>query len=155
MVLPRFHLDDEAVIDKHVETLRRQLFSFVENGHRHFTRYAMPARAELALQRHFVDVLQKSVTEHVVDVVERADDGACESLMWQSGCCHAPRYAKCTGAPPTIGGDKSHFISGATSAFRRTSRRPPRAGCTWSPRRRCPSTDCRPRWDSSRVAPRT
>src|SRR5690348_17708908 len=46
-LLLRLHLNDETVVDEHVEALVRQLVSLIEDRHADFARHVMASRAQL------------------------------------------------------------------------------------------------------------
>lgn len=60
-----FH--DKLFIDDHIEPLSAELIAFVHDTHANLPRYAMAACQKFTLERHRIDVLEKSKTKRVVD----------------------------------------------------------------------------------------
>lgn len=77
----RLRLDDESVIDDHINTLNRQYVSLVRHVDAHFSRHAMIAHQQFALESHNVHVLEKSEAKRVVNLVKRTNDGSREALL--------------------------------------------------------------------------
>ena len=70
-----FRLDDDLSINDHIQPLNGQLLSLVHHPHAHFAGNIVSTGDELTLQRHYVDVLEESESESVVNLIERPDDG--------------------------------------------------------------------------------
>jgi hypothetical protein len=76
-----FDLDDELLVDNHVECLPGKWLSSIIDWDRDFAIYAMTSGHQVPLQSEGVDVLSKSETESPMDVIERADDGTRKCLL--------------------------------------------------------------------------
>jgi hypothetical protein len=74
-------LDHETCVDHEVEPLHPDLRALVADRHAPLALDVMPSRAQLALQRRGVEVLEEAEAEDVVDLVEGADDGAGEAFF--------------------------------------------------------------------------
>lgn len=87
----RLDLDDQLVVDDHVEPLVGELFTLVHDTNADFPPYLMTATSELSLQRHHINVLEKAEAECVVNLEKRADYGASQLLFDQVGSFHDRR----------------------------------------------------------------
>ena len=77
----RFRLDDEPLVDDHVDTLHRENVSFIRHVGAHLSTDSMTADEQLSLESHRVYVLQKPEAKRVVHLVERPNDGTREPLL--------------------------------------------------------------------------
>ena len=62
----RLRLDDEPLIDNHVDSLHRQNVSLVCHMSTHLPPNSMAAHEELSLEGHHVNVLEKAEAKSVV-----------------------------------------------------------------------------------------
>jgi hypothetical protein len=74
------------------------LFSYVvaliEHWNSNLTRDRVLTRDELALQSHYVNVLQEAVAQIIVNLEERSDYGMGEPFFNQLVTGHAPKMAR-------------------------------------------------------------
>ncbi len=89
-----FHYD--LFVHDHVYPLYAKLFPFVNDSSPDLARHMMSARQELTLQRHHVEMFQKSKPEVVVNLEERPDHRAGEGFFNQVSVRQAPRMARRT-----------------------------------------------------------
>jgi hypothetical protein len=68
-----FDLDYKLVVDNQIEPLQSQLAVLVEDPDWHFPGDAMRPRAKLPLHSPYIQVLEKPVSECVVNLEERPD----------------------------------------------------------------------------------
>ena len=66
--------DDDLVVDDHIQADCRQGFAFVVDGDNIFTIYFVPASAKFPFERQRVDMFQETISESIVDMIERADN---------------------------------------------------------------------------------
>src|SRR5688572_10374976 len=85
-------LYDEAIVDHHVEPLADQGLSLVADDHAHFPTDPVTSRAQLPLEPHDVDVLEKPEAERVVHLVECTNDRPGQFLVDEMLASHATRY---------------------------------------------------------------
>jgi hypothetical protein len=88
-----FGLHDKLLVHDHVQTLFRELVTFVKDSHGDLTRDAMLTRDKLPFQSHHVNVLEKSKTEGVVNIKERPNHRMGEPLLKEVDPCHALKMA--------------------------------------------------------------
>ena len=74
-------LDDERVVDDHVEPILRELFPLEKKPHSHLSPNAMPTLRERSLHRETVRRLQKSKAEPIVDMKKRPNHRVCEAFF--------------------------------------------------------------------------
>jgi hypothetical protein len=86
--------DDDVVIDDHVEPLASEQLSLVPDVDPHFARHAMISPEQLPLERRRMEVLEQSVTENVVDLVESADDRCGQALFEKLVLCHVGKHGE-------------------------------------------------------------
>jgi hypothetical protein len=79
--LRRFDLENELLIDDHVECLPSERLSSIMNRNRDLPIDAMAFYSQVSFQRECVDVFPKSESERLMDVMEHADDRAREGLF--------------------------------------------------------------------------
>src|SRR4051812_637943 len=79
--LHRFVLDDDAVVDEHIESLIPDQVTQVVDRYEHLTSDAMAAPGQLSFHCRGIDVLQEPKAEHAVDCVECADDRSSERFL--------------------------------------------------------------------------
>ena len=77
----RFRLDDNLVIDDHVDALHGEDVLLVRDVNAEFSRDAMPTLDQLTLEGHHIDVFEKAESERVVHLEERTDDRGREALF--------------------------------------------------------------------------
>jgi len=68
-------LDHDAIVDYQVETLLAKLRAFVHHADPDLASHLVPTRQQLALQSLEVEVLEEAVSERVVSLEKRTDDG--------------------------------------------------------------------------------
>jgi len=68
-------LDYDAIVNDHVETLLAKLLPFVHHSHPDLASHLVPSRQQLALESLEVKVLEEAISERVVNLEERTDDG--------------------------------------------------------------------------------
>jgi len=68
-------LDHDAIVDHHVDSLLAKLPAFVHHSDPDLASQLVPTRQQLALQSLEIKVLEEAVSERVVNLEERADDG--------------------------------------------------------------------------------
>jgi len=79
----RFRLHNQALIDEHIETLRRKPGALVPNRNAHLAFATMLTSDELMFHRSSVQMLEKAEAPRVVHLEERADDGIGQPLFNQ------------------------------------------------------------------------
>jgi hypothetical protein len=78
----------DLLIHDHIDALYAKLLSFVRDSSPYFARHSMSTRQKLSLQRHHVEVFEKS--EVVVNLEKRPDHGSGECFFQQTGARHVP-----------------------------------------------------------------
>ena len=73
-ILSGFQFNDKSVVDEHVKALCCELFTLVHDSDAELAYDIVPAAAQLPLERHSVHVLEKSISERIVHLIEGADD---------------------------------------------------------------------------------
>ena len=77
----RLRLYDDPRVHNEVEPLYSQLAPLGHNLHQHFPSYRVPSATELSIQSSNVEMFEKPVSECVVDLEERTNDGVRESFL--------------------------------------------------------------------------
>ena len=72
------------LVDDHVYALYAKLLSFVDDSGPYLARHAMATSQKLTLQRHHIEVFEKSISEIVVNLEKSPDHRSCECLFQQA-----------------------------------------------------------------------
>jgi hypothetical protein len=86
----RLDFNDEFFIYNHVESLIPKVDTLVEDWDTNLTSYAVATSQQFSLERHDVDVLEKTESKNVVDLEEGSNDGMRELFQDQSLWTHLP-----------------------------------------------------------------
>src|SRR5688572_25360716 len=96
-----FDLDDQRVIDQHVEALPANVFGLVMNADQDFPGHTVTPSHQLALERVRVNRLQEPEPELPRNLIERPYHGPCQILVEKIG-----RHV-----PDDVRSDPQHLIS--------------------------------------------
>lgn len=78
-----FHFNDDFVVNQHVEPLQRDDLVIELNGHEDFPIHFVAKLPKHARQRLDIDPFEKSISELVVDQIERSNDRLSDFPMEQ------------------------------------------------------------------------
>src|SRR5690348_1616635 len=85
----RLALDCDHFVNDHVRTLLTRWFALEKHGHPELPSNLVTPRAQLALERSHVDVLQKAETQRVVILVECSDSRPRDRFMEEVASRHS------------------------------------------------------------------
>jgi hypothetical protein len=89
----RFDLYHQLPVDNHIQSLLRKRVTLVKDRYGDFTRNTMPTLDQLPLQRHYINMLEKSESERIVDLEECPDYRVCESRFKEFATRHPQKVA--------------------------------------------------------------
>jgi hypothetical protein len=81
-------LDNEFVVDEQIQALYSKPIPLVHHLHSDFASHAMPTTAKLLFHCPDVEVLEKTVSERIVNLEERPNSGMRKSLFDQPDTLH-------------------------------------------------------------------
>ncbi len=76
-----FRLYHELSIDYEVESLPAKLVAFVQHGDAEFPRHVVATKQQFGLEGTYVEMLEKSKSEIVVDLEEGPNHGMCQPCL--------------------------------------------------------------------------
>jgi hypothetical protein len=85
---------DELLIHDHVNALDPEFIAFIPDANPDLPRDLVPTREQLALERHYIKMLEKPKSKSVVNLVERPDHGSGKRFFNQFDACHAPELRR-------------------------------------------------------------
>jgi hypothetical protein len=83
------YLEHDTVVDDHIEALLAELLALVHHGDPDLASNLVPSRQQLALESLEVKMLEEAVSERVVNLEERTDDGVDQILEYSGRSAHA------------------------------------------------------------------
>lgn len=83
-----FRLDDEFLVYDHVEPLNAELLTLVHDTNADLSRHIVLSGEQLALERHDVQMLEKPISEMIINLEEGPNNRSCKRFFNEFAARH-------------------------------------------------------------------